>query len=126
VCRASPKYILKLRGFIMYRYNYCISNNKVVALGSFAGKPVRGIAKCDPADAFYIEDGKELAAARCEAKIAQKRVNYASIKYREALKHFEEAKNYLDQMTIYYENTKEASSEAQKSLKSILDRLNAN
>ena len=44
----------------MYRYNYCISDSKVVALGSFAGKTVRGIAKCDPADTFNIEDGKEV------------------------------------------------------------------
>ena len=56
-----------------HRYKY-YTNNKdvVVAVSSYAGKTVRGVAKCDPRDTFDIEKGKELAAARCNEKIAYK------------------------------------------------------
>ena len=59
-----------------HRYKY-YTNNKdvVVAVSSYAGKTVRGVAKCDPRDTFDIEKGKELAAARCNEKIAEKKIN---------------------------------------------------
>lgn len=60
-----------------YRFNIDTDHKVVVALGSFAGKVVTGVARCAPEDMFDIEKGKRLAAARCTAKIAEKRVKYA-------------------------------------------------
>ena len=48
--------------------------NEVVAVAKFNGKVVRGVAKCGPNDVFDLEKGKALAAARCAAKIARKRM----------------------------------------------------
>ena len=58
--------------------------NKVIAVSSFAGQTVRGVAKCNPADEFDAEKGAALAAARCGLKIAQKRTKRAYAKVDEA------------------------------------------
>ena len=50
---------------------------RVVAVSTYEGRTVRGVAKCDPRDEFNIEKGKMLAAARCNAKVAQKRAKRA-------------------------------------------------
>lgn len=62
-------------------YKYIETPNKVIALSTYAGKTVRGIAKCHPNDTFDVEFGRKLAAARCNAKIAAKRAANARRKY---------------------------------------------
>ena len=57
---------------------------KIIAVATYAGKTVRGVAICDPKDTFDPDFGKKLAAARCEAKVALKRLNRATVKYNEA------------------------------------------
>lgn len=64
-----------------FNYRYIVTPNKVIALSSYAGRPVRGIAKCHPNDTFDVEYGKKLAAARCNYKIAVKRHKAAQDKY---------------------------------------------
>ena len=57
------------------KYTYHTNfKDTVVAVCHYAGRPVRGIAKCSPADDFDLEVGKELAKARCDLKIANKKV----------------------------------------------------
>ena len=58
--------------------------NKVIAVSSFAGQTVRGVAKCNPADEFDPEKGTALAIARCDTKIAEKRMKRACSKVDEA------------------------------------------
>lgn len=62
-----------------FNYKYVINEEKrtVVALSSFAGQVVRGVARCAPNDTFNVEVGKKLAEARCSAKIAHKRLQRA-------------------------------------------------
>lgn len=86
-----------------HRYKY-YTNNKdvVVAVSSYAGKTVRGVAKCDPRDTFDIEKGKELAAARCNEKIAYKRVERARQKYNAAIEDYEKVVKNRDKMATYY------------------------
>ena len=62
-------------------YKYIETPNKVIALSTYAGKTVRGVAKCHPNDTFDVEFGRKLAAARCNAKIAAKRMTNARNKY---------------------------------------------
>ena len=62
----------------MTKYSfYTDGKTKVVAVSTYAGKVVRGVAKCDVNDTFSLEKGKELAAARCNEKIAKKRFTRA-------------------------------------------------
>ena len=61
-------------------YHFFVAGKKVVAVSSYAGQTVRGVAICSEADAFDLQKGKELAAARCSAKIARKRYDWACIK----------------------------------------------
>ena len=51
-----------------YRY-YTNGENVVVAVASYAGRTIRGVAKCSDQDEFDLETGKKLAAARCAMKI---------------------------------------------------------
>jgi len=56
------------------KYHY-FTNGKdtVVAVASYAGKRVRGVAKCSEMDEFDLAKGEKLAAARCNLKIAKMR-----------------------------------------------------
>ena len=74
----------------------------VVALSTFAKKPVRGVAKCDPRDEFSMSDGMELAAARCNARIAKKRARRAEQKLNDARRALEEAEKHYKEMTLYF------------------------
>lgn len=56
----------------------------ICCVSHFAGKPVRGFAKCNPIDQFDLEKGMQLAQLRCDAKIAEKRVKRAQQKFSEA------------------------------------------
>ena len=60
-----------------FTYKIDEGNKVVVALSSFAGKTITGVARCAPEDTFDIDKGKKLAAARCNLKIAEKRMKYA-------------------------------------------------
>ena len=87
------------------RYKFYPTDNKVVCVSSFAGKAVRGIAKCDPKDTFNLEDGKKLAQARCDYKIAKKRVLRARAKHAEATKALGDAREYQEKMQRYYDES---------------------
>lgn len=82
-------------------YKYFVTGNTVVAVSSFAGKKVRGIAKCNPSDNFNLNFGKALASVRCELKIAKKRVRRAQRKVDEAKRQAEAANRYLTKMLKY-------------------------
>ena len=85
-----------------YQYKDKNAKDTVAAASTYAGRTVKGYAKCDPRDQFTIEKGKELAAARCNAKIAAKRVKRASAKYLEAQQQLAEARRFMARMTEYY------------------------
>ena len=71
-----------MRNYTNDKYTYFVADKqkKVVAVSTYAGKIVRGVAKCDPRDEFSIETGKKLAAARCNLKVATKRAKRAAIR----------------------------------------------
>ena len=96
---------------------------KVVALASYAGKPVRGIAKLNPTDEYDVSSGMELAAARCNLKIAEKRQARAIAKYNEAMAKLYEAREYLEAMKHYYEDSTVAVETAKNDLEEILNSL---
>jgi hypothetical protein len=95
-----------------FEYKYKIDEEKrtVVAMSTFAGKTVTGVARCDPRDEFIINDGKKLAAARCSVKIAEKRLKRAELCYEiavDAMKYWTERvakmKRYKDDSITAFE-----------------------
>ena len=80
---------------------YTTKANETIAVSTYAGRTVRGKAKVDPRDRFDPEFGKELAAARCNAKIAYKRKQRARNKVAEARKEYNKALAHLQKMEKY-------------------------
>lgn len=83
-------------------YKYIETPNKVIALSTYAGKTVRGVAKCHPNDTFDVEFGRKLAAARCNAKIAMKRAINAQNKYWAAHERQLEINRAFEKASRYY------------------------
>ena len=79
-----------------------IASTVVEALSSYGGEIVRGVAKCSPEDTFDLEFGMQLAAARCDLKVAEKRVKRATKGYQEAANACEVAAQRLSKMQDYF------------------------
>ena len=107
----------------MYRYKVYKSGNKVVALSTFAGKAVRGIAKCDPRDEYSAEFGETLAVARCDAKISEKRVASATKKLAAASNALAEAQKQFENMTRYYTDSVKKSADANERVIQLLNTI---
>ena len=67
------------------RYNYYFNGNKIICVSKYAGKPVRAVAICSDEDEYDEVYGKDLARARVDLKIAEKK-----------LKRSDEMKKYLE------------------------------
>jgi hypothetical protein len=91
----------------------------VVALSSFAGKAVRGVARCSPNDTWDVRFGKRLAEARCSAKIAHKRLRRAE----EMVKWSSEAAKFYDAELAKYRKYEEDALEAVKKSTAELKKL---
>lgn len=106
------------------RYSfYQTKDNSVIAVSTYAGRTVKGIAKCDPADTFDVEKGKDLAAARCNHKIAMKRLKRASRKYKEAEQAALEAVEWFNKIQRYYMDSVDALDEATADLVKLADSM---
>ena len=104
--------MLKNPTYKFYEFNHLRADGttslRIVAVSSFAGKPVKGYADCHPNDEFDREYGQALAAARCAEKIAAKRCNRAYNKVDEAKALVNAAMAHLQKM-MQYEADAEAS-----------------
>ena len=106
-----------------YQYKDKNAKDTVAAASTYAGRTVKGYAKCDPTDQFSIEKGKELAAARCNAKIAAKRVKRASAKYLEAQQQLADAKRFMARMTEYYTDAVDQLDEANAAITDMIKSM---
>ena len=107
------------------KYRFVVVNNKkVIAISTFAGKVVRGVALCHDDDNFDLEKGKEIAAARCAAKVAQKRFARSEKKLAEADAMLERAKEYVRKMENYYYDSQDGLAEAYERLDDIMENFN--
>ena len=82
------------------------------AVQTYAGRPYVGGAQCAPQDQFDFETGKELAAARCNAKIALARYKHARKCFREAEQALIKAKHRYEKYKNYCSDAYEAMVEA--------------
>lgn len=103
------------------RYKFVITKNKVIAISSYAGKTVKGVAKVHPNDLFDEEYGKNLARARCDLKIAKKRAARADKKLTEAFKGLSKAYACVRDTREYYENANSELVNVNEYLKNILE-----
>lgn len=105
------------------KYKYYTGKNEVVAVSTYAGKTVRGIAKCHEDDEFDLANGQRLAAARCHEKIAKKRQARAARKLTEATKQVTEAVKHYNKMVDYYTDATEDFGIAQEEVKTLLSKM---
>ena len=90
--------------FSLDKYKYAFFKDEsgkdtVCARSTYAGKTVKGYAKCDPRDSYDVESGKALAAARCNAKIAEKRVARAQRQVAKANKDWATSDKIRNELT---------------------------
>ena len=104
-----------------FEYKYKIDEEKrtIVAMSTFAGKTVAGVAHCDPRDDFNVETGKKIAAARCSVKVAEKRMKRANECYAWAKECVEYWTAQLEKMTRYKEDSTTAFEAAYDALTNI-------
>ena len=95
-----------------YNYRYVVTPTKVIALSTYAGRTVRGVAKCHPDDKFDEEFGKKLAAARCNQKIASKRYERAFRKYCFMCEALKEVEKEFSKSVAYLRDAAAAENEA--------------
>lgn len=87
-------------------------DNKIIAVSTYAGRTVKGVAKTDPRDKFDEAFGKELAAARCATKVAKKRFARAKRMVNKAMIQYEAASKYVDRMKAYQSDAENELNEA--------------
>ena len=109
--------------FKFHTYKSITGTPVVIAVSTYAGKTVKGRAKCDPRDGYDLEKGKELAAARCAEKVASKRTKRAVRKFADASNKYREAKCYLDKMSQYVIDSEKAYEDAKEYTTSILENM---
>lgn len=105
------------------KYKFYAAPNKVVAVSTYEGKIVRGVAKCDPRDHFDPELGKQLAAARCNQKIAAKRQRRADKELKKAVAAFDKAQKHMFAMNDYYEDARSAAKTANSRVNTLLKTM---
>lgn len=105
----------------MERYKFYRTKNQVICVSHYAGKAVRGIAKCAPSDEFDEEFGKKLAQLRCDLKVAQKRYMRAIDKLNDADEACAIAEEHVHKMENYLWD---AESELDNAAGALLDFMN--
>lgn len=89
----------------MARYQtYLAGEKKIIVVSRYAGKVVRGVAKCAPGDAFDAEKGEKLARLRCDEKISEKRVARSQEAYADACEALVKAQKRVAAMKDYMED----------------------
>ena len=109
-----------MKVYPLEKYKFYFTGNKVIAVSTYEGKRVRGVAKADPRDAFDKEKGMKLAAARCNQKVAMKRFRRACAEYSKAYDTFCDAKNRLNKMLDYAYDAREALNNANHEVSELL------
>lgn len=95
----------------------------VVAISKYAGKIVKGVAKCSQDDAFSLEAGKKLAAARCDFKVCLKRHRRASQKKHKLALEIESLNEKYSKACAYYNDSLDESFKSAQRLAEIQEEL---
>ena len=112
-----------MKNYPIEKYKFYDAGNKIIAVSTYAGKQVRGVAICHPDDNFNLETGKQIAAARCNYRIATKRYERAQAKYAEAQEQLLYAQQHLDKMKEYMTDSFLAANEAAQQCDRIIKEM---
>ena len=112
-----------MKNYPLEKYRYYFNGNRVIAVSTYGGKTVRGVAICHPEDSFNVELGKRLAAARCNEKIAIKRYARANRRLDEALKDVEKATEHMHNMADYRNDAFVAMNEASQAVDTLMSEV---
>ena len=105
-------------------YNYEKNGHKMtVCVSSYAGRSVRGKAICAADDTYCENAGKDLARARCDLIIAEKRAKRAEHKYAEAIEAVNKAVTFLKDMDSYLCDSKQAVKKAKDFLNLLESKM---
>ncbi|MBR1453563.1 MAG: hypothetical protein IJ593_02805 [Lachnospiraceae bacterium] len=108
----------RFNNFPMRKYKFSFDGNTVTAQSTYAGEIVTAKAKCHEHDEFSHEKGMEIAAARCNAKVAKRRLAASN----RALK---EAKELIEEINFYHQRMAQFNNDAQTAYEEAMDRLEA-
>ena len=97
--------------------------NEIAAVSSYSGRYVKAVAKCSPGDNYDEETGKKLAAARCNLKVASKRVRNAKAAYKQAMYDYDKAAARLNDMQQYVVDANRELREAEEFLNDIIEGI---
>lgn len=104
----------------MARYQtYLAGEKKIIVVSRYAGKVVRGVAKCAPGDAFDMQKGEKLARLRCDEKISEKRVARSREAYEDACKALIKAQARVAAMKEYMDDAAAEYAEVQTELAAV-------
>lgn len=103
-------------------YTVIPHGNEIIAVGRYAGKNVRAVAKCNAEDKFDYDFGKTLAISRVNHKIAVKRLKNAQKKYAEAEKAFIAARERLADMIEYLDDSTAEVEDSKNILNMLLEQ----
>ncbi len=112
-----------MKNFPLSKYKFYFAGNKIIAVSTYAGKLVRGVSICHPEDNFNKNIGMELAAARCNEKVANKRYARAQAQYIKACKARDAAIAHVDAMKEYMNDSFVAMNEAAQSCDNIIKEI---
>jgi hypothetical protein len=101
----------------------CSKSTVVTAISTYGGKTVRGTAKCMETDEFSLEEGKKLAAARCDAKVCSKRVKRAFRILKEASEKLEALEDYHKNALKYYADALEDYIDSNDRLEALTKKM---
>ena len=95
----------------------------VVAISTYAGKNVRGYAKLNPEDDWNWEAGRDLTIARCNERIAEKRMKRAQKKLVGAQTQLNDAMKYLSKMSNYAVDSAKEYAEATSHTAKLISKM---
>lgn len=109
-----------VKNYPLEKYRFYRHGDTTIAISTYGGREVKGYAKVDPQDSYNEQFGKELAAARCNAKIANKRMMAASRKMLAAAYELDMAQKKFAKMQAYRNDATEAASAAENKVNSLI------
>lgn len=108
-----------------YKFIILPEQKKVIALTSYAGKTVKGVAVCSEHDEFDVEVGKRLASARANVKVAMKRKARAEKKMEYFNKIIDDVEREYHELEAYFYMADERWENAIDELAGVLNDVGA-
>ena len=114
-----------MKDYPLEKYRFYQNGNRIIAVSTYGGRTVRGVAICHPDDKFDMDLGKRLAAARCNEKVAAKRYARATKRYKDAEDAYRVASENVDRMSDYRNDAFIAMNEASQAVDALVAEVRA-